>query len=165
MQFTITRPKRETLFAKTKACSKNQKKSLQLNPNYGPSLQQKEKSQIGPSFKKCTEFLETYRIFLIKNSSLLGQVDFQGAFFLHLYQYKKGAESTKNLWHFFAHSVLEALPQAKKVWRVYTQKVIIMVMLAMSIYFQKIIAYNHQSQRLKALGFHMARASLSRIDC
>ena len=46
-----------------------------------------------------------------------------------------GRKGTKNLWHFFAHSVLEALPQAKKVWRVYTQKVIIMVMLAMSIYF------------------------------
>ena len=74
---------------------------MQLNPNYGPSLQQKEKSQIGPSFKKCTEFLETYRIFNIKNSSLLGQVDFQGAFFLHLYQYKKGAERAQKIYGTF----------------------------------------------------------------
>lgn len=109
----------------------------------GPS--NKKKSQIGPSFIHCSITPSNhfhFMYFFIKNiTKLLGQVcsstedlDFQGAFFLHLYQYKKGSKGTKNLWHFFAHSVLgiegkkNTPPQAKKVWRVYTQKVIIMVM-------------------------------------
>ena len=52
MQFTITRPKRETLFAKTKACSKNVKK-LAIEPKLW-ALQKKKKSQIGPSFIHCS---------------------------------------------------------------------------------------------------------------
>ena len=84
-----------------------------------------------------------YRIFgNVQNFSyqkffIIGSSRFSRSIFSTFVSIQEGGRkgTKKGLWHFFAHSVLEALPQAKKVWRVYTQKVIIMVMLAMSIYF------------------------------
>ena len=61
----------------------------------GPHFNKKKNHKLVHHLRNVQNFLETYRIFLIKNSSLLGQVD------LHLYQYKKGAERAQKIYGTF----------------------------------------------------------------